>query len=370
MRTTLVVLFLIVIALPLAANLSGHDGADPRAENRELAAFPHLSMSRASWRSYPGEFSKWFDDHFGLRARFVRWSGELRLFGLGVSPSRAVAKGRDDAWFFYTDDFAVDDYAMMAPMTSDALANWRLALARADRWLAGRHIAYVFTVAPDKHVLYDEKMPASLARVGDLSRTDQLLTAIADLGFSVDVRPALTEARARERIYQRTDTHWNDRGAFAAYQQIIRAVRARMPNVPAEWTRADFEPVMNDVEAGDLAGMMGLRRVLSEEDLALVPKRPRRAVVVEPGGAPPTAEEGYLVTEIPGSTLPRALIFRDSFVSRLVPFLSEHFSRAAYVWQNDFDAAVVERERPDIVIQEIVGRHLYAFIPSPELVPD
>jgi hypothetical protein len=116
--------------------------------------------------------------------------------------------------------------------------------------------------------------------------------------------------------------------------------------------------------------MMGLRRVLTEEDLSLEPKRPRLARVVDPPGADKLAEVGRLVTEIPGSSLPRAVIFRDSFTSRLFPFLSEHFSRAVYLWQNDFDAQVIADEHPDIVIQEIVGRHLYGFIPSPELVPD
>ena len=72
---------------------------------------------------------------------------------------------------------------------------------------------------------------------------------------------------------------------------------------------------------------------------------------------------------IRGSSLPRAVIFRDSFFSRLAPFTSEHFSRAVYLWQNDFDADAVLQERPDVVIQEIVGRHLYNFIPSPELIP-
>ena len=32
--------------------------------------------------------------------------------------------------------------------------------------------------------------------------------------------------------------------------------------------------------------------------------------------------------------------------------------------------SVVDKEAPDVVIQEIVGRHLYNFTPSPELVPD
>ena len=115
--------------------------------------------------------------------------------------------------------------------------------------------------------------------------------------------------------------------------------------------------------------MMGLTRVLRETDLTLVPIRPRRARVVEPAGGHAMDEEGRLVTEIDDASLPRAVIFRDSFVSRLVPFLSEHFSRAVYLWQNDFDAAEVQKEHPDVVIQEIVGRHLYNFIPSPELVP-
>jgi hypothetical protein len=217
--------------------------------------------------------------------------------------------------------------------------------------------------------MYPEEMPASIVRVNEMSRTDQLLTALQDAGLAVDLRPALFQAKAQERIYQRTDTHWNDRGALVAYQQIINAVRVRVPGVGAPWPRGDFDAVALDVESGDLAGMMGLKRVLREEDLVLRPRRPRAARVVEPAGAAPTAEEGLLITEIPGSTLPRAVIFRDSFVSRLVPFLSEHFSRAVYLWQNDFDADVVAKEHPDVVIQEIVGRHLYGFIPSPELVP-
>ena len=75
------------------------------------------------------------------------------------------------------------------------------------------------------------------------------------------------------------------------------------------------------------------------------------------------------ITEIAGSNLPRAVVIRDSFMSAVAPFLSEHFSRAVYVWRNDFDAASIEAEHPDVVIQEIVGRHLYDYVPTPELIP-
>jgi len=368
MSRVLVVIFVAVISLPLAANLAGVDGADPGAENRELAPFPRVDGSPASVAALPAAFSQWFDDHFGFRSRLVRWYGESRLFVLRVSPSAAVVKG-EHGWFFYGDDKSVEDYANAEQMTDVALSNWRAAVTRARDWLAARDIAYVFTIAPDKHLIYAEEMPPTLTRIGELSRADQLFTALQDTGLAVDVRPALFEAKARERIYQQTDTHWNERGALPAYQRIIAAVRARVPRTPPAWTRDDFTPVDRTIEGLDLAGMMGLTRVLREVDMTLVPTRPRRARVIEPAGGKPTDEVGFLVTGIDDPSLPRAVIFRDSFTSQLVPFLSEHFSRAVYLWQNDFDADVVSNEHPDVVIQEIVGRHLYNFIPSPELVP-
>jgi len=355
MNRAITALFVVIISLPLAANLAGVDGADPGAEHRELA----------TWKD---GLTNWFDDHFGFRSALVRWYGESRLFGFGVSPSPAVIVGRD-GWFFYADDKAVEDYANVELLDDAAIANWREAVLRARNWLQARGIGYVFTIAPDKHVLYGEAFPSTIARIHDTSRADQLFVALQDTGLAIDTRPALLEARQRERIYNQTDTHWNDRGALIAYQQIINAVRERVPSTPPAWTRHDFEAVERTTEGMDLAGMMGLTRVLRETDLALRPTRPRRARVVEPTGAHETDEEGRLVTEIDDPSLPRAVIFRDSFVSRLVPFLSEHFSRAVYLWQNDFDAAEVLKEHPDVVIQEIVGRHLYNFIPSPELVP-
>jgi len=365
----LVLLFLAVIALPLAANLAGQDGADAVAENRELAPFPHLDANWASISTLGTRVGLWFDDHFGFRSWLVRWYGESRLFGLHVSPSTAVVKGHD-GWFFYADDEGMADYAAEHPLTASEIANWREAVVAARDWLHARGIGYVFVIAPDKHVIYPEEVPSAIRRVGRVSRMDQLFAALNAAGVdTVDVRPALEAAKARERVYQQTDTHWNERGAFAAYQQIIEAVRRQVPAVPPAWTRDQFASTSNVRLGMDLAGMMGLTRALSEVDLTLTPTRPRQARVIEPTGAAATSAEGRLVTEIPGSTLPRAVIFRDSFFSAVVPFTSEHFSRAVYLWQNDFDAEVVQREHPDIVIQEIVGRHLYNFIPSPELVP-
>ena len=365
---TLALIFVVAIGLPLAANLAGMDGADQEAENRELAAFPVFDGSWRSAAHFPSELGAWFDDHFGWRETFVRWNARASIELLGTSPSTSVLLGKG-GWLFYADDGADEDLTNGLSLQAGGVDNWRVAVTRARDWLRARGVAYVFAIPPDKHVIYPNQMPDGVRRVGSASRAEEVFSALSGEDFVVNPRPALEEAAARERIYHRTDTHWNDRGAFVAYQAIIEAVRRQVPAVTPAWPRSDFTDVANTTEAGDLAGMLGLKRFLREERLMLVPIRPRLARVVEPPGADPAADVGRLVTEIPGSTLPRAVIFRDSYTSALVPFLSEHFSRAVYLWQDDFDASAVVTERPAVVIQEIVGRHLYTFIPSPELVP-
>jgi alginate O-acetyltransferase complex protein AlgJ len=368
MNRALVFSFILIIALPLGTNLAGIDGADPSAERRELSQFPSRPDSWKSVSTYPDALGRWFDDHFGFRNLLVRWYAESRLFVLGVSPSNAVMKGRD-GWLFYAEDGALDDYTNQKPLTPLEVKLWREAIARARDWLRNRHVGYVFVLAPDKHVIYPEKVTSALRQLGPTSRMDQVYAALDGTGVAtVDLRPGLLAAKRAERLYFLTDTHWNDRGAFIAYQQIVDAVRQQVPAMPPAWRREDFLPIEAEVEGRDLARLVGLTG-LPEVDLQLQPKRQRRARIVEPMGAEPRAQVGRLVTEIDDSRLPRAVIFRDSFTAGLVPFLSEHFSRAVYLWQNDFDPDEVLVERPDIVIQEIVGRHLYTFLASPELVP-
>lgn len=373
-RNTLVALFLLVLGLPGAANLAGFTGANPAAENRQMAEFPRLDASPASLAALPAGFTAWFNDSFGFRSTLVRWSGELRYFVLGVSPWTTVVKG-EDGWLYDANDSGIDDYSRESPFPAEELANWRETIVRSRDWLKGEGIGFVFSIAPDKHVIYPEHVPSTIRPVGDSYRMDQLFRALDGTGVAtVDARAPLLAAKERERLYEKTDTHWNERGAFVAYRQLVGAIREQVPSVPPAWEREDFDAVSQDVAGMDLAGMIGMKEVLREERLLLRPRRPRLARTVEPAGAEPWWGEGRIVTEIPGSTLPRAVVFRDSFTSRIAPFLSEHFSRVVYLWQDNFDAGIVREEKPAVVIQQIVGRHLlyvypYSSAPAPKEGP-
>jgi len=366
---TLVALFLALIGLPLAANLAGLDGANPLGEKRPMAPFPKLAPGWEALAAFPEALASWFEDHFGFRTTLVRWYGESRYFGLGISPSSGVVRGRD-GWLFYADDHGMEDYTRESPFPANQVEEWREMLVRSRAWLDARGIAFVFAIAPDKHVLYPEELPATIQPVGRAYRMDQVFEALVGTGVSaVDFRAAMRAAKPQERLYEQTDTHWNERGAFVGYRELVAAIREQVPAVPPAWGRDEFEATAVDVEGMDLAAAISLEHVLREHQLQLRPRRPRQAQTVEPLGAKSSDAVGRIVTEIPGSTLPRALVLRDSCFSQLAPFLSEHFSRVVYLWQGEFEVEDVDRERPDVVILELVGRHLYAVSPKSDAPP-
>jgi alginate O-acetyltransferase complex protein AlgJ len=358
---TLVVIFIATLCLPMAGLVLNLDRDAPSAENRTLAAWPQLRWDAASLRALPEQLTRYFEDHFAFRGRLVRWQAIVRLHALGVSPSASVIKGRD-GWLFYAADGAMKDYAEAPPFTGAELERWRHTLQDTSDWLGVQGIAYLFVISPDKHVIYQEYMPDTIRRTA-VSRIDQLVSHLRQHSTVrvLDLRPALLAAKARDRIYHRTDTHWNDRGAFVGYQSIVDALAEEVPALRPP-SRGEFERRVVQSPGLDLAGMLGLTEVLREEDLVLVPRRPATARILEPQNPNRRLMHARIVTEAPNRG-PRAVVFMDSFGAGLVPFLSEDFSRAVYLWQNNMDPQIVEQERPQVVIQEWVGRRLSTMLP-------
>ena len=116
-------------------------------------------------------------------------------------------------------------------------------------------------------------------------------------------------------------------------------------------------------QAEDLALILGMQNPYFRDyyvDLRMIGTK--RAHEVQPG--PPAGKLWTrgpdLLFENQDQRLPRAVMFRDSFATWLVPRLSENFSHILYSWQYTFDREIVEPRAPPRhrLVQEMVERAL------------
>jgi hypothetical protein len=358
-RITLAALFL-ALWLPLIATGLASPERESASERRRLAPPPELALRVGALRALPGATTAYVDDHPAFRDRLILWRSFLWIRVLGTSPSPRLIVG-SEGWLFRGFPRERDPYNATGRVPERELGRWRRSFEERQRWLAARGISYLLVLAPLKSAIYREHLPAWLAPPED-SAFAQLARELATRSnvAVLDLGPVLRAASGERRVYHKTDTHWNDEGAYVAYAAILEATdrqlgtagRTRLVEVERE-TRRERGLV--------LAELFGLSDLIGEEVLAVRPKQPRALANARQQAAiaSPRRAHQEVTLGVGDPDLPRAVVFRDSFATALVPFLSEHFRRIVFQWNMDVDPVLVKRRRPDIVIHEIWEGSLY-----------
>jgi len=370
----LCVIFCLMIILPLFFRLAGNGEDTASLEKRAMAQMPDPSLMLKDFSAYTARFEKYYNDSFGLRDKLIGWNNLLRIALFRESPVKGVRWGRD-GWLFYANEWVLEDYENIMPYKEEDLNRIRKVLEERRLWLERRGMKFYVLVAPNKHTIYPEYLPASLHKIGKESRLDQVVRSLKDVPRIpfVDVRSALLKEKPVQRLYHRTDTHWNDYGAFIGYRELMERIGKDFPNV-RKLSLDDFNVRTIEGKGGDLAGMLSLSDRIKEERITLIPKSPPRAVDAlrdypDPVDLHEYPDRKMVIKETRDPALPKALVFRDSFSWPLIPYLAESFRSVVFFWKFDFLPEIIERERPDVVILECVERYLNALtIENPEEV--
>lgn len=360
-----IVLFAAALLAPAVDALCRPASArDPsRYEMRTAAVLPRIPDTFARLENFPARLENWHDDRLGLRDVMLRWRSIVRLFVFGVTPAPDVLPG-DHGFLFYTANHTLEMLRGMRPFSARELDDW-VALLEARRALCERFGArYLFVIGPNKESIYADFLPPGYAPVGP-TRLDQLVRAVRErtrVEF-LDLRPALLAARERDGprnyVYSEPGTHWDGRGNFVAYRSIAAALQRHFPAVvPFE----SFE--VKRIHVNENADSWGLRMYV--QDL-LDP----RATWVFP---PPGRERAVIVDDAPAfdavhrwkvddPSLPKVLLFHDSFAGGLVRLLGQHCRELVFTLRPAADPELVAAERPDLVMELWVERVLDAWSP-------
>ncbi len=356
-RTVLIVLFLGWLWLPTLDSIFRWDTTAQVDEQRPLETFPRFSLEFSSLRTFIPQLEAYYNDHFGFRKRLIYWGQTWKRRWFSVRIQNNVIIGRK-GWLFY----ASTDPRTDAAFTAQELQQWRVVIEGRRDWLSARGIGYLFVIVPSKQSIYPEYLPAWMQHAGATTKLDQFMAYMRSHSTVevLDLRPTLLRAKDARQTFFRTDTHWNQFGAFEACEKLIRALRGQAPGLEPLGLDA-FELKSTTLLSGNLAVMLAATGTMPEEDcpeLKPHPPLPRLAVDTREKGL-----ERISSVENPRQS-GRVLVFGDSFMEQCLPFLGYHFQRAvlyrvydrgrhlqarAHTWIPE----AIQHEKPGTVIDEI-----------------
>jgi len=202
---------------------------------------------------------------------------------------------------------------------------------------------YFFGIMPNKECVYTRYLPDDvvLSENRPVAAVLEAATGRVNHRYYLD---ALTKAAAVEDVYLKGDTHWNFLGARIAFNEMMRALG--LPVIEdAEFTRVD-----SNID-GDLSGKIGAQT----PSVILAPVAAKYRLI-DNNNIKGIGERR--IYEHPDKSLPRAVLFRDSFSSHQLNMFASRFSRIVCLWQPNIDYGIVTQEAPDFVIGQQVERFL------------
>ncbi len=300
---------------------------------------------------------------FRWRSDLINIYTSFRL-NLGDRVFNKAVIGRE-GWIFYTGEMSIQDYQNTESIKPGKLTRLQKNLDRLNKDLEEKGITLLVIIPPNKSTIYPQHMPGQIPVIGNTSRLDQFLEYMKLNGdtFILDLRPALLEASQSQAVYYKTDTHWNDVGAYYGYVEIMSALVSDYPML-APRPISDFKHTHASDSVRDLPQLMGLSNY-TEENWILVPNF---EIQLKKEENVLTDGLRYIRTVTNADKqLPELLVFGDSFYDSLAHFIEPHFGRVVTIpftgekgiWSLDW----IQREDPDIVIIEVVERYLEVTLP-------
>jgi hypothetical protein len=359
-----ILVVVVFLAAPYGLPLLGVSGGRLAVENRPVAPVPPLAEAVDASGRYGPALAAHVRDAAPFRDHLIRANNRLRLALFGESPVPGVIVGRE-GWLYYNLEHALDDYLNVVPLSErDMQEMVRVQVERRD-WLAERGIAYQIMFAPNKERVYPEHLPPGLRPLRPESRLSQIVPRLRAAGLDVlDLREAVTAGKPAGRTYMKTDTHWNGYGGLLGASALVTALSGRFPALePLD--PAGYELVVTDRPGGDLSEMLLLPDIRREPDVSARPRGTTLARPAAPGDYPDPAdhpERERAAYETDRQDWPRAVFFHDSFARAMQAHAAERFSRSVFLWTHALVPAVIEKERPDVVVLEVVERYVFALL--------
>jgi hypothetical protein len=322
-------------------------------------------------RDFIRMFDDWFSDNVGFRENFIDYYKEITKLENSLHHVQQYKDGQflmligeqGHHYFAYTNGWMVSKFQGKTFLTEKQLHGLTNGLNKAKQYLGEKGIPFIVMFCADKETIYPEFYPKSIMRGLEPDHLDRITSYVSD-NTNVDIFNIKESLIARKNDYMLYNknigdlTHYNEIGAFFAYQELMKHINTYMPQIKA-LTLNDINIIYTDESVyqnnPDIYLKHNLTHKKIEEDFFnTVPlNHPSHGVAFENDD----------------TTLPTILFMRDSYMGHtnfdnyLCKYIPEHFSKTILIhWANIANLkSYVEYFKPDIVVFESAERELGRF---------
>ncbi len=226
----LIILIFASLLLPAFGQLIGINSQADNNEYRKLTKTPF--PKNVPFSSIPKNINDYINDNFGFRNIFIKTYGYIKLNIFSTHPLNSANLGRN-GWIFMNPMVfpTLESWHKTADFDDAQLMRITSYLEEERRWLNQRGIQYIVEIIPYKEHVYSEEYPYPNHIVSKpllehfLNYVHQNTTVNV-----IDLRQPLIQAKSKYPVYYHTDTHWNQWGAFIGYQEIGRVITSQNLN--------------------------------------------------------------------------------------------------------------------------------------------
>ncbi len=349
--------FIVMLNIPLISTVFNLEKGQDQTnfEKRKLTERPEFSFRK----SFPQEYESYYNDNFGFRNTLVNWASQIKLNFFKTSPRPgSVLFGKDNFLFYNSETDVYPSYSNANLMSPSQLEHKYQELVLRKQRLNKRGIAFICAFAPNKHTIYSEYLPHAMhmQKTTQITLADQMVDYFGTRGFPIiDMRAELLEAKQDKLIYCKLDSHWNADGAYIGYKTFMNKAYPILNERPHDIE--DFNIIYLTQKTGDLVNMLAIDSISNYIDIRPVyslKNKENKFTKLDVTGFPSRTE--ITRNEFCGNRK-KVLIFRDSYTSALMRFLSSHFYEVTYIW-TDYNESIVKKVNPDVVISFRLERYL------------
>ena len=347
--------FLLILISPFVLSIFFND-IDNQGENRNLSEKPVFSISTVN--SFSEEYESYFNDHVPFRNITINTNSKIKYFCFHDSPNNNVVIGKNN-WLYLKKD-EIDSYKKINVYNEKTLTAAADYFNVVSKYCADNSAELLIFIPPDKASIYPENVPDYVKVLNNPKNRAEVFSEYINKNTNAKViypKSALLEAKAMldEDVYYTYDSHWNHVGAYIGTKALVKEMGVTLPDL------SDVTISQNNTINYSLAGMLGIKDIMTNEiDYEISgysDQEPPSINYIDDG-----IGNNVITTSVTPKSDKKVLLLRDSFFTAMEPYISTCFKYIhAPHYELCFSPKMIEEEKPDYVVIEIVERALDTF---------